>query len=528
MTTPSTHRPRQALRGVVALGATILLGLAPGGCGSGFGTPRGTGPHLEVELKNAGNVTGTRLQPRPLSINSPESFRVVVRAVDKDGNIDRSYDGYVRMSAKPGALERIGADGRNLKLTNGESPETEVRLVNGYGPTYILADDLGYLPKDPVGDPPPACANGVDDDNDGKVDFPADEGCAFANDDTEGGGTYSQGASPPIFYQLPRVADMRGLRCDAANVCSGAGITPYPKEAISLDTGFHEKAAGGKASFGFDFDLVVTRISSDGFYVSDIKDTRGGFNSVFTFNFNAPPRMRVCDRLKTFAGTATEFFGLTQISYPTWTLEEWDPTVRPCLVPEPRILTPDDIPTVDNPDAVLLPFTGSLVRVITASNKLEVKVTPKFGPGMMPQEGDSFVPQENATNCDINKDGRIDFAGDNPEGRCATACTNDPECTEYSNFASRSAFRLTITDTRTRKSAPIQADASTSADFKPLERKGQVLKAFTGTLHFFSGGSQFTIEARCKDDIVVDLNALPLPSDKACVFPRTALEENPQ
>lgn len=506
------------------LPSIFVVALVGAGCSDGFGKPRG-GPRLSVELKDADKVAGTRLRPLALKIDSPQPFRIVVRAFDQSGNVDRSFNGFVRISAKPGAIERIvgsDAEGRSLKLTNGESPETEVKLTNGYGTTYIVADDLGYLPADPVATPPPACSNGIDDDGDGKIDFPADEGCAFANDDTELGGSYAQGASPPIYYHLPRVADVRGLRCDATGTtCFGSGATAYPKEQILLDTGFHDKADGTQA---FDFDMVVTRIASDGFYVTDTKDTRGGFNSIFAFNFSSPPRMRVCDRLTTFGGTANEFFGLTQISYPTWTLEEWDPQKRPCLVPEPHVLTPDEV----NPSS-LLPLTASLVRGLSVEGKVEVKVTPKFGPGNLPEQNGVFLPTiDGGTNCDLNNDGRIDFTKDSPEGKCATACGLDPECTEYSNFAGRSIFRITIKDLTNGNVAAVQADATASAEFKPLEMKGKPLKSFTGTLHYFRGGEQFTIEARCKDDIITDLNQQPLPSDKACVFPRTVLDENPQ
>ena len=139
----------------------------------------------------------------------------------------------------------------------------------------------------------------------------------------------------------------------------------------------------------------------------------------------------------------------------------------------------------------------------------------------------SSSPAPDATNCDFDKNGRIDRSRRaTPRSAAPTACTADPECTEYSNYAARSTFRLTVTDANGAARA-IQADATASAEFNPLALKGQELRAFTGTLHFFSGGSQFTIEARCKDDIVIDLNAQPLPSDKACVFPRTVLEREP-
>ncbi len=553
------------------LGTVIVgLALAQGACASeGFGKPRGA-RRLVVELrkpealadKDDEVVFGSALKPLPLAIDTPQAFRIVVRAVDLSGNTDPTFNGSVRISSKPGAVERFAktdadTDGRNLKLNNGESAEVEVKVTNAYGATFILADDLGYESADPLGEAPPACANGKDDDGDGKIDFPADEGCAFANDASEGGGSYAEGASRPIFYRLPRIADARGVKCLDPNdlaTCTGAGRTPYPREQLQLDTGFHLKSDGNQK---FDFDMVVTRIAPDGFYVSDVSDTRG-FNNVFSFNFNPPPLMRVCDRLKTFSGTATEFFGLTQISYPTWTLEEWDPQQRPCLVPEPELLGPLDVlgdfdgnGKIDVP-AGMLARTASLVRVasqaVDETTTYTLKVTPKFGPGFMPcrsAKGEAldvqpciddptavFVPSPDAgTDCDLNKDGRINF-GKLPTGeltaenRCSDTCTLDPERTEYSNFAGRSTFRLTVSDGN--NTGTIQADATQSAEFKPLEMKGKQLRAFTGTLHFFSGGSQYTIEARCKDDIVVDLKAKPLPSDKACVFPRQDKLENPQ
>lgn len=493
---------------------------------------------LTVELKDQDRVAGSRLQPLKLTINEAQPFRITVRALAEDGEVDASYNGFVRISAKPGAVERIeapDADGRSVKLTNGVSPEIEVRLANAYGMTYILADDIGYQPLNPLAPDPPLCGNGLDDDGDGTIDFPADDGCAFANDNTEEGASYSQGASAPIFYQLPRVADVRGLKCNEAQECSGNGITPYPKEPVAFDTGYHDQ---GNGRFAHDFDMVVTRIASSGFFVTDRSDSRGGFNSIFAFNFNAPPRMRVCDRIRTFAGTANEFFGLTQVSYPTWTLEEWDPQARPCLVPEPQVLTAArcapgardcaSLPSPANPEANLLPLTASLVRVLSAENTSAIKVTPKFGPENMPETNGTFFPGENATNCDLNKDGSIDFAAGSLEAACANTCSADPECTEYSNFLGRSVFRLTVTDLVSGNSAAIQADATASAEFKPLERRGQALKAFSGTLTYFSGGAQFTIEARCKDDIVIDAAAQPLPSDKACVSPRTTTEETPE
>ena len=518
------HRRAFAFASVVALAVSSL----PACQGDYFGTRR-VGPTMTVDLVNGDAVAGTHVTPLALAINTPQPYHVVVRALNPTGGVDTSYNGYVRMSVKPGSIDRIdspAADGRNVLLTNGVSPDIVVNVSNAYGETTILADDLGYQPADPTGHPPPQCADGIDNDGDGTVDYPADFGCAYANDNTETGGTYSQGASQPIYYALPRAADLRGLTCGATGVCSGAGKTPYPGEQLLIDTGLHDKANGTQS---YDFNMIVTRISQSGFYVSDTGDTRGGFTGLYAFNFSAPPGMRVCDRLKTFTGTAAEFFGFTQLGYPTWTLEEWDPQVRPCLVPDPIILGPGAVVNNGTTPATLLPQSGSLVRVITSpQDKVTVHITGKFGAGLVPLDPNTklYAPTPDASNCDFNNDGSIDFSTGSQEATCNTICTNDPDCTEFSNYKARSTWQLSVSDGTVN--GKIQADATESPTFDPMAFKGQTIKSFTGILTFFSGGSQYTIEARCTDDIVTDQNAAALPSDKACVTARTDIDEDPQ
>jgi hypothetical protein len=182
-------------------------------------------------------------------------------------------------------------------------------------------------------------------------------------------------------------------------------------------------------------------------------------------------------------------------------------------VPEPTLLAPTEIADT----AGLLRVSGNLVRVETAPDKSQkLKVTPKFGPGDIKKNaGGLYAASADASNCDFDHNGRITFEAGNLEAECSTSCTADPECTEWSNFVARQTFRLTVTDSNGNSSA-IQADASASAGFDPLALKGIELRSFGGTLHFFSGGSQFTIEVRCKDDITVPLDQPVFVSDKAC------------
>jgi hypothetical protein len=54
--------------------------------------------------------------------------------------------------------------------------------------------------------------------------------------------------------------------------------------------------------------------------VTDLSEQASGYNSLFAFNFNTPARMRVCDQVVYLAGTVSEFFGFTELSFPSYRL----------------------------------------------------------------------------------------------------------------------------------------------------------------------------------------------------------------
>jgi hypothetical protein len=513
------------------------------GCTGSYGSLNTTS-RLVVTIVSSGNL-GAKDKPFPLSFDPSPPIALKIVAMRADGQIDPTYNGYVRLSVKPGSVVGVTGDanrvdGRNVLLQSGVVENVSVSIAASFGPTHIWAEDVGYTPADPLRKPPPQCANGIDDNGNGVVDYPAEPGCFAANDDNEDLGTYAAGASGTVWFVSPRIADVRG-------VTQGGAGTSFPHQAVQVDTGWRSD------TLKFDFSTIVTRIASDGFYVTDIDDKRG-FSSVFAYNFSSPPRMRVCDRLRSLGGTASDFFGFTEIGFPTWELEEWVPLVkdehgvplpadqqppgaRECLIPEPHGFPVPDIErdeTTGNfvSTASLLANIAALVRVEShpdpdPNKVVDLHVSKHFGPAFPQPPG--YGPTDDATNCDLNKDGKVDFNTD-PEKTCAANCTKDVECTEYSNFLSRSAFILTMITkdpvTHFPVSGSIQADSSTAAEIDPVALRGQPIRSFTGTLRYFSGGTQFTIEARCSDDIVTDLNSSPVGSDHACVHPRTDSENN--
>ncbi len=510
--------------------ALLTLGLAASsspGCGNTATQVRVDTLRLQVDLDTAAKV-GARTARLPIPLTTAVDFLATVTALLPDGTVDASFNGEVRMSVKPGSVQAVrgpNSAGRNVKLVNGVATGVVVSVLGAFGDARLIAEDLGYVPADPLRTPPPLCSNGIDDNGNGLIDFPADPGCAFGNDDTEDGGTYAAGASAAIHFQFPRISDVRGLPL-------GGGATAYPNQQVQMNTGWNtdDPSKCPKDKFPcFVFNTVVTRIAGDGFYATDVDaQAATGYSSVFAYNFSPPPDMRVCDRMKGFGGTSSDFYGFTEINYPTWELDEWDPNKRPCGVPEPHLLTIFEV----GDTVTLLKNTASLVRVQT-SNLLDVHVSTNFG---------SSVPKCNlidaskdlwactlgpdATDCDLNKDGKVDFAK-NPEKTCAATCSGDPakECSEYSDYLARGNFNLVLRDTNGQVSV-VQANGLAANNFDAHALRGKTIGAFTGTLRYFSGGSQFTVEARCDQDIVADPSKKPLPSDQACVFPRTFNDSN--
>ena len=504
----------------------VALAVAPS-CSNGFGT---LAPAERLIVTHTGSEgVGAPGAGLPLSFTTGNTFTMQVQARKPDGTLDTTFNGFVRASVKPGTVASVSgpnSEGRNVQLINGVATDVHVTVVAAFGPARIWFEDIGYTPAEPTRVPPPQCSDGKDNNGNGKIDFPADPGCAFANDDTENSGTFATGTSDTIYFAEPRIADVRG-----GSTVGGAGNgTVFPSDQVQIDTGFRDGQR-------YAFTTVVTRIAAAGFYATDLQDdytNQGqqppGYSSVYAFTFSTPPLMRVCDIIQSFGGTASDFFGFTEIGFPTWVIQDWDQTQGPCRVPEPHVLTLNEYNTPDT----MFQLESSLVR-FAAGGTVTIAMPAKLGPAFPkkdPATG-AYVTTPDATNCDFNNDGKIEFVAGGEEEACAYVCIGgpggvpppDPDCSEFSAYAAQGDFTLKVTDTAVSQTpTKVAANGSADAQFDPTSIKGQQLGAFTGTVAYFSGGSQFTIQARCSDDIISDPNGTPLSSQIACVHARTPAE----
>jgi hypothetical protein len=483
-----------------------------------------------------GNPLPTADSPLPPNLGvTDEAWAFSVEAHTPTGEIATDFNGYVAITVVPGAVDVVtgtGANGRNILLQHGTASGV-LHATGVYGPAQLWVQDLGYLPA-PMGKVP-QCSNGLDDNGNGLIDYPADPGCYYADDDSENGGTYSAGVSPPVNYALPKISDVRGQ-----------ARTPFPNESVQI--------AAKDPQW-----LVVTRVSESGFFVTDLSpfEVSNGYNSLYAYNFSTPANMQVCDRIVQLSGTANDFYGFTQLSFPsfqnTYTIlgadgGAFDPHggIPGCRVPEPTVLQPTFFTGDKNTtSAALYPYEAGLVRLegFTIATKFGSKLATNqtFGPGQ--------------SNCDFNGNGQIDYT--TSEGVCATTCDQDPTCSEWTAYASRSQYKVSYgscsgstpacaslvgsaactgtagCDWNLSAATMILVNTSTVSTFNPVANAGATVDVITGSLTEFSGGTlNWTVEARCPDDLVCAASLgcttqSPVPMYKACVAART-IDDNDQ
>ncbi len=388
------------------------------------------------------------------------TFVFDVQAIGTGGS-PMDWDGFVRAGVEPGRLVSVsGVAGASVSVTGGRAEDVEVGVALAYGEVHVWFEDVGYEPQPPG---TAACEDGVDQDGDGRFDFPDDPGCFASNDESEEDARGGAGVSEPLWFANPTVADVQG----------GSSRSPLDGASITVDVG----------------DLVVTRVAVDGLYVTDLDET-GGYGHLFLFNFSTPPFVRVCDRLSRMDGIVGEFFGYTELSFPSWETLEWDES-EPCPVPDPTEI--DAVRLASAPGMESL--EAGLVRV-------------------------SDVVVADVTNCDLDGSGSVDFEGE--EDACRTACDADVLCMEETQLRRFGQTAVSL-EGGTGPKIFVVPEGTVPA-FDPWTAQGDRLASVTGTLrHVEFLEPPWLVEPRCPDDLVVD----GAPVAEACVSRRTEEKDDP-
>lgn len=416
-------------------------------------------------------------------------------------------DLWVRISSRPGKLQILDAGrfvGNDVLLTGGAATGIKVRVWDVFGPVRVWVEDAGYKPRTTVG-AVSLCDDGRDNDDDGFVDFPDDPGCLAATDDSEESGSGAAGVSAVINFDTPTAAELQGY-FEGYND-GFTGNTPYVGEGVTVNKG----------------NLIVTRVTTDGMYVTDTAATGDGYNHLFIYSYNIPMTrpmcetdeydsascvnqddnpiaLRICDRLTSVGGSVSEFYGFTEISFPAWDTALWDPADGPCQVPAPVELTAAD-------------FRGNGAVPLEAMES-----------GLVVIRDVDISPEEDIVDCDFNQDGAVDFRDYDTnecsdECLCREACNDDNLCLELTQFNEYGQWPARVGG---ESGVKVWINSRVSVpEFDPwAEGVPHHFSAITGTLRALSFLDPYPwiLEPRCGDDLLE--TGEPLPSSAACVNPR--------
>ena len=440
---------------------------------------------LDIEVKIVAGPPNARDKRLGITFDSAAAYELTLdlRVRNPDGNTRTSFtgtnawarltfapSGQVVASEGPKGKNDPDVQGPNVHFTNGEAKGIKIRFVGAYGDTRVVAQDVGFVPA-PQGKVA-ACADGKDNDRNGYADWPHDPNCLFLNDDSEEPFEAGFGTSPPIFFADPTIRDVQL-----------GTASPFLNKQVDLEATSHR--------------IIVTAVTNQGMYVTDIDEPTRSSNSLFIFNFSTPFRVRQCDRLVRLSGNVADFFGGTQLGTPGWTLVEWRSPDKsgPCLIPD------------------FIPIDGSFSNLVEKVEALEsslVKVKnptigTHFGKEKVPVVSGVPTPEDGKSNCDLNGDGIVGFNRNRGgfsevEKACNDQCTADPDCTEWNNFKSFNQVKI--------KFAPgdgtLFFEPSALPGFDILDYVGpNKLAEIRGVLTNFVGPNPpYKVEPRCLDDVI--------------------------
>lgn len=261
----------------LAFGASLLgllsafLFFFTGGCYSGrkVEVPSGS---FRVQFA-PGTKVGSPDKPLPVPRNFLK-LSLIVEPLDKSGNYDSSYKGKVCFFSDKGLLKSSFFP---IEIAGKTEVTVQIRLA--FGKTGVWVSEVS-------GD---RCPNSLDPD------------------DTVLTSVGRVGAAPPLYFDLLSIRDVQ------MNDQKPYSSPLYKKYAVI-----------GKGK------MVVTGVTSNGFYLTDLSAYRDGlgFDSIFIFTFSAPtiafgegpvPRtLQIGEVVERVEGGVDEFSGHTQLTFPTF------------------------------------------------------------------------------------------------------------------------------------------------------------------------------------------------------------------
>ncbi len=278
-------------------------------------------------IEATGELVGSESTADGASSDSPLPYSNTARTINVSGiALDRNADPYnysdwVEVSVRPGtvlsvegATEKVDNNGKSrwyVQATDG-SISTTVQVASAFGDTHVWLSAVGD---------PEALGEG---------------------------GSYATGVTEAISIHRPTITELQDV--SQLDVDDAFTTSPLFGEFVTIRTD--------------DRDVVVTALTTKGFWVSDLGDAPGNYSGLFVYTFNKPENVKVGDRIGLLAGGVQEYVGATQLSFPLYEAIEGE-TLTP---PDSAILPADELCDGSDPNnAWLEAYESSIITIESAT-----------------------------------------------------------------------------------------------------------------------------------------------------------------
>ena len=199
--------------------------------------------------------TGEIDAPLPYS-TTPQTYTLDIQAVDFNGEKADWFNGEVYFDVAPRGRLAKGQP-RTVMIKDGKAEGVVVAIEKVHGASNLWVEDRGTDDKP---------------------------------------GSYATGLSPTLHVENPTLREISETDNIAGSALNGDFV--------------HINTANRR--------LVATGIAVDGFYLTDLDEPTAAFNAIFAHTHSRPEGVQEGDLIVDIIGTVEEFYGFTELGFPTY------------------------------------------------------------------------------------------------------------------------------------------------------------------------------------------------------------------
>ena len=253
-------------------------------------------------------------------VNTSRTVQVTGTTLDRNADL-YSYSDWVEVTVRPGTIQSV--DGAT-------------EIIDGFGKThwYVKAEE--------------GLANATVHFTSAFGDTHVWLSAVGEPDETGAGGSFATGVTEAIPIHQPTISQLQDV--SSLDVDDPFTTSPLFGEFVTVRTE--------------DRDVVVTALTTKGFWVSDLADAPGNYSGLFVYTFNKPEDVDVGDRISLLAGGVQEYVGATQMSFPIYEAAEGE-SLTP---PESSVLPADQLCDDEDPNNPYLEqYESSIITIESAT-----------------------------------------------------------------------------------------------------------------------------------------------------------------